>query len=166
MSAQILVAWSRLLRRWRSLRGRSRLDEAHAPEGSPAASPSQRLAAAGWIRLAEESEVGRAVAVRRFVHEGRVRTVLLWRTRTHQPVAMDSRCPHKPFSMVGGRLVGDALECPIHRRLFGPDGLCLNRPNGKRAELLEVREVEGYLWISQVRSPGEPTSRSPEVGSA
>jgi phenylpropionate dioxygenase-like ring-hydroxylating dioxygenase large terminal subunit len=49
--------------------------------------------------------------------------------------------------MVGARLVGDALECPIHRRRFGPNGLCVNRPDGKPAQLLPVREEVGYLWL-------------------
>jgi vanillate O-demethylase monooxygenase subunit len=107
------------------------------------------LLSAGWIPMVGSGQVGRTVVVRRFSSGDRVRTVLLWRTQSDEPVAMDSVCPHKPISMVGARLVGDALECPVHRRLFGPNGSCLNRPDGKPARTVEVREAGGYLWVAR-----------------
>lgn len=109
----------------------------------------ESLRAAGWVRVVSSGQVGHTVVVRQLTRGDVVRTILLWRTRSDEPVAMDAVCPHRPFSMVGARLVGDALECPVHRRLFGPDGSCLNRPDGKPARTVEVREAGGYLWMAR-----------------
>ncbi|MFG2049149.1 Rieske (2Fe-2S) protein [Micromonospora sp. NPDC048935] len=88
-------------------------------ERSRAADRAHQLQAADWTRLAASGQIGRTPVARQAVHLGESRTLLLWRTRSRHPVAMDALCPHKPFSMVGARLVGDALECPVHRRRFG-----------------------------------------------
>jgi phenylpropionate dioxygenase-like ring-hydroxylating dioxygenase large terminal subunit len=147
MTALLLEALRRLVAGPRS----------HHDGSAPCQTPEQ-LRAAGWIRIAASGQIGRTPVARQITHGGEPRTVLLWRTRSHQPVAMDARCPHKPYSMVGARLVGDALECPIHRRRFAPNGRCLNRQDGAPAQPLPIREEAGHLWVLLAYPVSEPVA--------
>jgi phenylpropionate dioxygenase-like ring-hydroxylating dioxygenase large terminal subunit len=110
--------------------------------------PDAELRATVWVRGVPAAEVGRAVRVHRFAHGGRTWTVLLWRTRRGRPVAIDARCPHRQYLMVDARLVRDSVECPIHGYRFGVDGRCVNFRHTPAARLIEVREVDGYLWLA------------------
>ena len=101
----------------------------------------------GWQPLACSAEVGRRPLVCQTDRDGLTRTILVWRTRRGRPVAMDARCPHRLLPMTGGRVVGDAIECPFHHRRFGPSGRCVNVRGARPAVVLEVREVAGVLWI-------------------
>jgi phenylpropionate dioxygenase-like ring-hydroxylating dioxygenase large terminal subunit len=101
-----------------------------------------------WVRSARSGDVGRTVLVWRLTHGGETRTVLLWRTRRGKAVATDARCPHRQYLMVDARLVRDAIECPVHGFRFGADGRCVNVRRAPAARLLEVREVDGYLWLA------------------
>jgi phenylpropionate dioxygenase-like ring-hydroxylating dioxygenase large terminal subunit len=142
MVLQVTEVHSPLARLWRYAcrLGRRRRTEAHNLEVE-----CESLLAAGWVRLTSSRQLGRAVVVRPLPGDG-ARPVLLWRTRSHQPVAMDSVCPHRQLSMVGARVVGNTVECPFHGRRFGPDGRCVNHPDSKPARVIEVREADGYLW--------------------
>jgi phenylpropionate dioxygenase-like ring-hydroxylating dioxygenase large terminal subunit len=113
-----------------------------APGREPAA-----LMAAGWVPVARSCEVGRNVLVRRLVQGDRDCTVLLWRTRADHPVAMDAMCPHRFISMADARIRGDALECPLHRRLFGPTGACINRPDTAPARTITICEAADRVWL-------------------
>ncbi len=103
----------------------------------------------GWVRCARSADVGRTVLVWRMTCQ--TRTVLLWRTRRGDAVATDARCPHRQYVMEDARLVGDTVECPLHEHRFGPDGRCVNVRKASAARVLEVREVDGYLWLAMSR---------------
>lgn len=104
---------------------------------------------AGWRPVARSSEVVRAVLARRVAtRDGGFRTVLLWRTRHGEVVAMDERCPHRRVSMARARLVGDAIECPVHGYQYGPTGRCINVRRAKSALVLQVCETEGHVWLA------------------
>jgi len=110
--------------------------------------PVQALVTAGWLRLARSTEVGRAVLVKQFTRDGHSWTALLWRMRSGAVVAMDAVCPHRRYPMSDARLVGDAVECPIHGYRYGPTGRCLNMRRAAPARVLKVRETSGYVWLA------------------
>jgi phenylpropionate dioxygenase-like ring-hydroxylating dioxygenase large terminal subunit len=105
------------------------------------------MAAARWQPLARSDEVGRHLLVCRASLAGQTRTLLVWRTRDDQPIAMDARCPHRQLPMVRGRLVDDAVECPFHGRRYSATGQCVNVRGTRSATVLEVREAAGVLWL-------------------
>jgi vanillate O-demethylase monooxygenase subunit len=102
----------------------------------------------GWTPLARSADVGRTVLSRQVSRGGMSWTVLLWRTKRGQAVAMDARCPHRDYPMRDPRLVGDALECPVHGFRFGPTGRCVNMRRARPARVLQVREAGGYVWLA------------------
>ena len=97
--------------------------------------------------LARSDEVGRHILVCRADLAGQPRTVLVWRTRDDQPIAMDARCPHRQLPMIRARLVDDAIECPFHGRRYSPTGRCVNVRGTRPATVLKVREAAGVLWL-------------------
>ena len=129
--AGLLAGWTRTIRAGHIAQGRE----------------SDALRQAGWVPVARSREVGRKVLVRRLVQGDRTCTVLFWRTRANRPVAMDAMCPHRTFLMEDAHLRGDALECPLHRRLFGPTGACVNRPDTTPARTMTIYEAAGQIWL-------------------
>jgi phenylpropionate dioxygenase-like ring-hydroxylating dioxygenase large terminal subunit len=101
-----------------------------------------------WVRSARSADVSRTVVVWRLAHAGRTLTVLLWRTRRGKAVAIDAGCPHREYLMVDARLVRDAIECPVHGYRFGADGRCVNFRGSPAARVIDVREVDGYVWLA------------------
>lgn len=81
-------------------------------------------------------------------------SVVLYRDREGNPVALHDRCPHRfaPLSM--GKRDGDQLVCPYHGLKFDEQGTCTHNPHGKGVitKALAVRvfpivEKHGFLWI-------------------
>jgi nitrite reductase/ring-hydroxylating ferredoxin subunit len=62
------------------------------------------------------------------------RQLVAYRTTSGQPVIMDGRCSHFGADLAGGRVVGDAIQCPYHNWEYGPDGRCTRIP-GARGEI-------------------------------
>ncbi|WP_320068815.1 Rieske 2Fe-2S domain-containing protein [Micromonospora sp. RTGN7] len=111
-----------------------------------------------WVRGARATEVRhRRVLMWRAPAEGPGSTlpqvVLLWRTADGTAVATDARCPHRQYLMRDARIRGDAVECPLHGHLFGPDGRCVNFPRAAAARTLETREADGYVWLAEPQRP-------------
>jgi phenylpropionate dioxygenase-like ring-hydroxylating dioxygenase large terminal subunit len=63
-------------------------------------------------------------------------------------VATDARCPHGGYLMVDARVVRGSVECPRHGYRFRADGRCANVRRARCADVLEVREADGYLWVA------------------
>jgi len=57
-------------------------------------------------------------------------SIALFRDSQGQPVALANQCPHRfaPFS--GGKIRGDAIECPYHGLRFDRSGRCVHNPHG------------------------------------
>lgn len=131
---------------------------------TPGCRPDARtLLARSWVRAARSAQVRhRRVLVWRAPAEGPGSTlpsfVLLWRTADGTAVATDARCPHRQYLMRDARVRGDAIECPLHGHRFGPDGRCVNFPRAAAARLLDVREVDGHVWLAEPHdpNPGDP----------
>jgi vanillate O-demethylase monooxygenase subunit len=60
---------------------------------------------------------------------------------------MAAVCPHRPFALDEARLVGDALECPLHGRRYGPNGTCVSRPETAPVRTFAARDFDGQVWL-------------------
>jgi nitrite reductase/ring-hydroxylating ferredoxin subunit len=56
------------------------------------------------------------------------RQLVAYRTAAGKVVVMDGRCAHFGADLAGGRVVGDAIQCPYHNWEYGPDGRCTRIP--------------------------------------
>ncbi|MDG3015587.1 Rieske 2Fe-2S domain-containing protein [Speluncibacter jeojiensis] len=61
---------------------------------------------------------------------------------------LDARCPHMGGDLRGGRVVGDAIDCPVHQWRWDGSGRCI----GGSPKLLPVRawvtgERDGLLYV-------------------
>lgn len=81
----------------------------------------------GWYSLMESSDL----------KPGEVKSVAalgeqfaVFRTLENSVYVLDAYCPHMGANLaVGGRVIGDTIECPFHRWSFrGTDGKCVNVP--------------------------------------
>jgi phenylpropionate dioxygenase-like ring-hydroxylating dioxygenase large terminal subunit len=106
-----------------------------------------RTPADGWEPLADSADVGRTLLVCHSGQDGVARTLLVWRTRSGRPVAMEARCPHRQLPMTGGRLVDDKIECPFHHHRFDRTGRCTNVRGARPATVRKVHESGGVLWV-------------------
>jgi len=107
-----------------------------------------------WYLAAWSHEVGAQPLRRTLFDTG----VALYRTGAGQMRAVEDRCPHRFARLSGGRVVGEALECPYHGLRFGPDGKCVHNPFSQvippkaRVRAFPVVEDDGFIWFW----PGEP----------
>ncbi|CAG0901216.1 unnamed protein product [Darwinula stevensoni] len=95
----------------------------------------------------------------------------LFRTESGVACVTDAYCPHLGANMgVGGRVVGECIECPFHAWLFqGSDGKCSYSPYTDKAPTFAkvkthlVDEAIGYIWIWFHSEGVEPTYRIPRL---
>lgn len=91
------------------------------------------------------------VAVRLAGHD-----LVLFRTSTGQPAALEEQCPHRRMRLSLGSVVGDRLLCKYHGWTFGADG-CGESPGTPKlhtcAVAYDVREEHGAVWV---KPPGVP----------
>ena len=112
-----------------------------------------------WYAAATSQEVGDGLFSRVVIGT----RVLLYRTTTGQPVALEDRCPHRfaPLSM--GKREGDCVRCGYHGLTFDPSGNCVRNPFGEhippRATVRTFPVIERHrlLWIW----PGDPAKADP-----
>ncbi|WP_233838580.1 aromatic ring-hydroxylating dioxygenase subunit alpha [Paraburkholderia sp. ZP32-5] len=114
-----------------------------------------------WYVAAWSDEVSRTPLERWILGE----PVVLYRTETGLPVALDGRCPHRNFPMSKGVLRGDDLECGYHGITFAPDGTCVRIPSqaaipsGCKLRAYPLIEKWKLLWIWT----GEPDKADPAL---
>ena len=107
-----------------------------------------------WYLAAWSHEVGDRPLRRIFFDS----ELVLYRTASGEVRAMEDRCPHRFARLSGGRVVGDALECPYHGLRFGREGRCVHNPFSAvippRAlvRIFPVIEDDGFIWLW----PGDP----------
>lgn len=81
----------------------------------------------GWYNIAESSAVrkGEAINVAALGEQ-----FVVFRTATNEVHVLDAYCPHLGANLgIGGKVVGDGIECPFHQWTFrGSDGKCVNVP--------------------------------------
>lgn len=107
-----------------------------------------------WYPLTWSRNVGRKLSR----HKVLGIDLVVYRTESGQPVALDDVCPHRLAPLSLGKLKGDAVECGYHGMTFGADGRCVRVPGqailppNARVASYPVHEQMGLVWIW----PGDP----------
>jgi vanillate O-demethylase monooxygenase subunit len=117
-------------------------------------SPGGRLPVECWYAVATSDQVVRELLPVRLLQ----RSVVLYRTGAGEVVALEDRCPHRPYPLSLGRLSGDQVHCGLCGMVFSPRGECVSVPTqdrvpfGGQVHAFPVRERDGLVWLW----PGEP----------
>lgn len=82
------------------------------------------------------------------------RELVAFRGESGQLIVLDAHCPHLGANLaVGGKVVGDTIQCPLHAWRWGADGACAEIPYSKqtsskaRAVSYPVMERNGMVFI-------------------
>jgi aminopyrrolnitrin oxygenase len=73
------------------------------------------------------------------------RRIVVFRAADGALGAVDARCPHFGASLASGRVVGDSLECPLHRFRFTREGRCAQ--HGLETRSYAVEERYGAIFL-------------------
>jgi 3-ketosteroid 9alpha-monooxygenase subunit A len=121
----------------------------------------------GWFLLAYSGELepGRPLAFERLG-----RSLVLFRGESGRAHALDAHCPHLGAHLgIGGRVVGDTIQCPFHGWRFAGDGVCTEIPYAKRipagarAGSHPLVERNGMLFVWHDPSGGPPAFEIPTL---
>lgn len=83
-------------------------------------------------------------------------SVVLFRNRDGQAVALPDRCPHRNVKLSGGRVCQGQVRCPYHGWEFDASGRCVYIPSLLKGESIppgavlspyHVQEQDGYVWL-------------------
>jgi len=102
-----------------------------------------------WYVAAYDCEVGRDPLARTLLGE----PVVLFRTESGTPVALEDRCCHRNLPLSMGVREGDALRCGYHGLKFDASGVCVEIPGQKeipssaRVRTYPVLEKWNFVWI-------------------
>lgn len=103
----------------------------------------------GWFYIGETADlaIGDLKQVRRFG-----RDLILWRGENGEAHLQDAYCPHLGANIaVGGRVVGDTVECPFHKWSFKGDGKVAAIPYASKINpyacltTYPLQEIAGFL---------------------
>lgn len=98
----------------------------------------------GWYSIMESSDLkkGEAKNVSALGEQ-----FVVFRTLDNTVYVLDAYCPHMGANMgIGGRVIGDTIECPFHQWSFrGSDGKCVNVPYSSCAPL----STKVKKWVSR-----------------
>ena len=79
----------------------------------------------GWYCAGWSGELSEAPIGRRMLNE----PVLVFRSETGEPVALEGRCPHRFAPLHMGTIENDRIACPYHGLVFDRDGACVFNPH-------------------------------------
>ena len=100
-----------------------------------------------WYVAAWDREVGQGLLARTILNE----PVVLYRTPSGVPVALEDRCCHRHLPLSMGRLEGDRLRCGYHGLVFDTQGRCVEIPGQEsvppQARVRAYPVVEKYHWV-------------------
>ncbi|MEM9266435.1 MAG: aromatic ring-hydroxylating dioxygenase subunit alpha [Cyanobacteria bacterium P01_F01_bin.13] len=104
------------------------------------------------------------------------RKLVIYRTQSHQVVALDGYCPHMGTMLAQGKVEKDCLRCPLHHWRFDHTGQCVAIPArdqyGHRYDQViantKIRqwptaEHYGMIWIWTGDQPKYPPPYVPEL---
>ncbi len=96
--------------------------------------------------------------------------LVLFRTEDGKPHLLDAHCPHLGAHLgYGGKVRGDAIQCPFHGWLFNGNGHCMNIPYASqvppKAQIpcWPIREVNGAILVYHHAQGTPPTWEIPEL---
>jgi phenylpropionate dioxygenase-like ring-hydroxylating dioxygenase large terminal subunit len=102
-----------------------------------------------WYVVGWSHEIPRELSTARVMDED----IVLYRTESGTPVALEDQCPHKRLPLSMGKLKGDAVQCGYHGMTFGANGRCVripgqdNLPDSARVRTYPLHEANGIVWI-------------------
>ncbi|MFP7673425.1 Rieske 2Fe-2S domain-containing protein [Marivita sp. S0852] len=112
---------------------------------------------AGWSK-----DYGRKLCAETYLGQD----IVIFRTRTGDPVALENACPHRKLPLSDGTLKGDTVECGYHGLTFDCTGTCVDSPTQRgqiprRAVVRSYPVVDRYrlLWIWM----GDPEKADPDL---
>src|SRR5262245_19122864 len=114
-----------------------------------------------WYVAAWDHEVTREMRRRIILDE----PVLLFRTESGKPVALEDRCCHRQAQLSMGRLVGNVVHCRYHGLQFDTTGRCIKVPSqdmvpaSARIRAYPVVERNHWIWIWT----GDPAKADPAL---
>ncbi|XP_023169551.2 cholesterol 7-desaturase [Drosophila hydei] len=81
--------------------------------------------------------------------------LIAYRTKQNEVFILDAYCPHLGANLsIGGRVVGDNIECPFHHWSFrGSDGMCTNIPYSTsvppatKIKKWTSKEANGFIFV-------------------
>jgi len=122
----------------------------------------------GWFAILESAEL-KAEGVRAVNILGE--NLVAFRTSNGKANVLDAYCPHLGANMgIGGRVVGNCIECPFHGWQFdGQDGKCTHVPYAdKTPHFANVRpwpvtEVNGFIFIWYHAEKSDPYWEVPVI---
>lgn len=115
-----------------------------------------------WYPVAASDEVGGRPVPRRLLGV----PVVLYRTTTGTPVALEDRCAHRPVRLSDGTVDGDRIRSAYTGFTYGPDGRCVRVPTqekvpyGAAVRCLPVRDDGSFVWV-WAGEPGLAGLRTP-----
>ncbi|BES90330.1 Rieske [2Fe-2S] domain [Nesidiocoris tenuis] len=127
----------------------------------------------GWFAIAESSHVPKGKPL----HVSALgENFAVFRGEDGQCHVLDASCPHLGANMaIGGRIIGNCIECPFHRWQFdGRDGKCSTIPftekipkfaEVKRWDSLEMNDLVFVHYNAEGESPTWAPEEIPEIKS-
>jgi phenylpropionate dioxygenase-like ring-hydroxylating dioxygenase large terminal subunit len=82
------------------------------------------------------------------------RDIVVFRTTTGIPAALDGRCPHRGMLLSEGKICDDRIQCPYHGWRFAANGRGqnLSAPDAElRTVAYETLERYGLIWIKNAQ---------------
>lgn len=120
-----------------------------------------------WYAVGFSSELKPGVVWARTLAE---HELVVFRTRSGQPCAMDAYCPHLGAHMgIGGAVEGETIRCPFHAFRFDTAGACVATSYGSkppptaRARVWPLREVNGIVFVYYDSQGLPPTWEPPAL---
>ena len=114
-----------------------------------------------WYVAAWDHEVTREMRRRILLDE----PVVLFRTDSGKPVALEDRCCHRQAPLSMGKLVGNIVQCPYHGLQFDSSGKCVKVPSqdlvppSAKVRAYPTVEKNHWIWIWM----GDPAKADPAL---
>lgn len=111
--------------------------------------PRPQIPHSAWYPLALSDEVGRTPLARRVL----ATPVVLYRTTSGAPVALEDRCAHRPVPLSGGRVEGDDIVSGYTGFRYAADGRCVgvptqvNVPYGAAVRAFPSHDDGSFVWV-------------------
>jgi phenylpropionate dioxygenase-like ring-hydroxylating dioxygenase large terminal subunit len=114
-----------------------------------------------WHPLLSSKELGRKPIRRRLCGE----SIVLFRTASGKPAALQEVCPHRRMSLAAGQVCGEQLVCAYHGWHFDASGqvACPLMPSAElRQPAFQVRVAHGLIWLREPQLGDVTTPELPE----
>jgi vanillate O-demethylase monooxygenase subunit len=102
-----------------------------------------------WYVAAKSAEIGQSLVPFTILGEH----VVVYRTESGDPVALEDACPHRKLPLSMGKRQGDYVVCGYHGLIFDHFGKCVGSPTQSRipptarVRSFPVADKWGMLWI-------------------